>query len=68
MRVKNKTWKMLTITIEKVVEQKTEKGATENKTLFYLINSRTPSGTGVGFRANTPIEAWSKMMQEIGLY
>jgi hypothetical protein len=65
MKIKNKTWKTITIIIERVVEQRTEKGMTENNTLFYLINARTPEGRGVGFRANSPLDAWSKMMQEI---
>lgn len=68
MRKKIKTWKHLRIKIEKIVEQTTDKGITENKTLYFLVNAQYSDGRGVGFRANSPIECWTKLMQEVVLY
>ena len=67
MKKKIKVWKDLKITIERVVEQTTEKGTTENADLFYLINAKYSDGRGVGFRANTPTQVWAKLMQEVYL-
>jgi hypothetical protein len=68
MKKKVKVWKHLRIDIERVVEQTTDNGVTENKTLHYLINAMYSGKQGVGFRADTPIECWSKLMHEVNLY
>lgn len=68
MKKKIKTWEHLRIDIEKVVEQTTDKGITENKTLYFLVNAKYSDGRGVGFRANTPIGCWANLMQEVVLY
>jgi len=67
MKKKIKVWKDVKITIERVVEQTTDGAVTDNNTLYYLINAKCSDGRGIGFRADTPISAWSKMMQEIYL-
>ena len=67
MKKKIKVWKDIEINIERVVEQTTDKGLTKNETLYYLINAKYSDGRGVGFRANTPIDAWAMMMKEIYL-
>jgi hypothetical protein len=67
MKIKNKTWKQVTIKIERVVEQKTEGALTENNTLYYLIHARRPHGSSIGFRAETPLDVWGKLMQEVYL-
>lgn len=68
MKKKIKTWKYLTIHIEKVVEQTTDKGITENKTLYFFVNAKYSNGRGIGFRADTPVGCWAKLMQEVVLY
>ena len=68
MKKKIKVWKYLKIDIERIVEQTTEKGFTENKTIYFLINAKYSDGRGIGFRADTPVECWSKLMHEVRLY
>jgi len=67
MKKKVKIWKDVTITIERVIEQTTEKEFIENKTLYYLINAKYSDGREIGFRADTPLKVWSMLMQEIYL-
>jgi hypothetical protein len=67
MKKKIKVWKDVKITIERVVEQTVEGGVTDNNTLYYLINAKYSDGRGVGFRADTPIDVWSKLMHEVFL-
>jgi len=67
MKKKIKVWKDVKITIERVVEQTTDKDTTDNQDLFYLINAKYSDGRGIGFRANSPTDVWAKMMQEIYL-
>ena len=56
--------KTLTITIERVDDITEDNEKQERKTIFYLINGKTPYGSSTGFRANTLLNAWAKMMQE----
>ena len=67
MKLRNKTWKSVTITIERVVEEKVEGAVTSNRTLYYLLHARYPHGSAIGFRADSPIECWVKLMQEVNL-
>lgn len=67
MKKKIKVWKTLTVDIERVVEQTIDKGCTENKILYYLVNAKYSSGHGVGFRADTALRCWSMLMQEVCL-
>lgn len=68
MKKKIKVWKHLKIEIERVVEQSTEKGMTENKTLYFLVNAKYSDGRGVGFRADTPTQCWANLMKEVVLF
>lgn len=68
MKKKIKTWKHIRIDIERVVEQTTDKGITENRTLSFLVNAKYSDGRCIGFRAYTPIVCWAKLMQEVVLY
>ena len=67
MKKKIKVWKHLKIDIERVVEQSIKKGNVEQKTLYYLVNAKYSDGRGVGFRADTPVKCWVKLMDEIYL-
>ena len=67
MKKKIKVWKHVTIKIERVVEQTTEGAMTENKDLYYLVNANYSDGRGIGFRSNTPLMAWSELMQRVSL-
>ena len=67
MKKKIKTWKYLTIKIEKVVEITKDKETTEHKNLYWLVNATYQGGGGIGFRANTEIDCWAKLMQEVYL-
>lgn len=67
MKLKHKTWKSVTITIERVVEEKKDGAITENRTMYYLLHARYPHGSAIGFRADSPIECWAKLMQEVHL-
>ena len=67
IKKKIKVWKDLRIDIERIVEETTQDGITDYKTLYYLVNAKYSDGRGVGFRANTQIECWIKLMQGVDL-
>jgi len=67
MKLKHKTWKSVTITIERVFDETKDGAVTSNRTLYYLLHARYPHGSATGFRADSPIECWAKLMQEVTL-
>ena len=67
MKIKNKLCRPTVISIETMIEQKTEKGCTENKTLYWLVNVKYSYGRGLVFRANSPLQLWANLMTEVYL-
>jgi len=63
-RLKDKTWNVCTIKIDRLVRQDTDGTTTTNKTLMYLVEIKTRGNWRTMFNAKSPRELWKRLKEE----